>query len=232
MATGLDRFKQRIAVGWGNISQNGIKASAIFHSTGVPGAGSAYVVPAGGVVADVVGKALYQNTGTTAVPVFSLFGGGASTTYAPATGSTVYAPITGSTLYAPITGSTTYAPITGSTAYISSTGGTITGSLSVSGSITTGAIYRNYLAVSTGDYVVSSTDFVVDFTAGQNTGTLPSATSNKGQQFVLKNSSTGGWQRLQTASTSQFIDGSTNYYLSVQYAAVMVISDGVNYKVI
>jgi hypothetical protein len=101
-----------------------------------------------------------------------------------------------------------------------------------SGSNQTAEFYqlmRPYTA-QTGTYGIATTDDIVDCTSGTFTATLPTAVGVKGKQYTIKNSGTGV---ITVATTSaQTIDGASTQTIGTQYAAITVISDGANWKIV
>lgn len=98
--------------------------------------------------------------------------------------------------------------------------------ISQSGVIT----FTNKYVAQTATYAILTSDYMVDCTSGTFTATLPTAVGWTGKTFVIKNSGAG---TITIATTSaQTIDGSSTVSLSTQYAAIAVISDGANYKII
>lgn len=87
-----------------------------------------------------------------------------------------------------------------------------------------------YLAVASANYTLTSSDYAVNWTAGTQTATLPSAVlAGAGKQYVIKNSGTG---MLTVATTSsQTIDGQLYQYLN-QWDSITVVSDGSNWLII
>lgn len=82
----------------------------------------------------------------------------------------------------------------------------------------------------TSNYTIKQTDFFIDCTGGSFTVSLPTAAAISGKQFSIKNSGTGAITI--DANGSETIDGMLNFILSTQYEAILVASDGANWKVI
>ena len=76
-------------------------------------------------------------------------------------------------------------------------------------------------------YSIRTSDYVVNFTSGTVTATLPTSVGATGKIYIIKNSGTGV-VTINTTS-SQTIDGSTTYSLSSQYKYVQVMSNGSNW---
>jgi hypothetical protein len=92
--------------------------------------------------------------------------------------------------------------------------------------ITKGSIVFPYQAASA-TYAVKTSDYLLDFTTGTFTATLPTATGCQGKTYVFKNSGTG---IITIATTSsQTIDGVTTSILATQYATITVVSNGANW---
>lgn len=88
---------------------------------------------------------------------------------------------------------------------------------------------RKAIVAKTTTYAAAKTDHIINATSGTFTVTLPTAVSDTGREFVLKNSGTGV---LTIATTSsQTIDGSTTRTLN-QYDSLTVVSDGANWIII
>ncbi len=96
-------------------------------------------------------------------------------------------------------------------------------------STATYGLLTGYVA-KTGNYTLTISDNVVDFTSGTSTATLPTAASITGTQYTIKNTGTG----VTTVATtsSQTIDGSTVYTLPFQYAFVTLQSNGSNWLIV
>jgi len=78
-------------------------------------------------------------------------------------------------------------------------------------------------------YNVSLVDAVIDC-SGTFTVTLPTAVGIVGKVYIIKNSGTG---IISIACfDSETIDGLVTRHSDVQYQAIMVVSDGANWKVI
>ena len=82
----------------------------------------------------------------------------------------------------------------------------------------------------TSNYTVKQTDFFVDCTGGTFTVSWPTAAAISGKQFCIKNSGTG--VITIDANGSETIDGALTFLLATQYEAILVASDGANWKVI
>lgn len=79
-------------------------------------------------------------------------------------------------------------------------------------------------------YAINTNDYLVQFTSGTFTATLPTAVGCTGKTYILKNSGSGVVTIATTSS--QTIDGTTTYILSMQYKYVKVVSDGSNWAII
>ena len=79
-------------------------------------------------------------------------------------------------------------------------------------------------------YTITSTDYMIDYTSGTFTVTLPSAIGITGQIFVIKNSGTG--TITIAPNGTETIDGATSKTLTVQYSGYTLMSDGANFKII
>lgn len=90
---------------------------------------------------------------------------------------------------------------------------------------TRGSIVLPYQAAIT-TYPIKTSDYLVDFTTGTFTATLPTAVGCVGKTYVLKNSGTGVITIATTSS--QTIDGMTTNSL-IQYATITVVSNGANW---
>lgn len=82
----------------------------------------------------------------------------------------------------------------------------------------------------TANYTLVYADGVVDFTSGNNVATLPDATTMPGKRYFIKNSGTG--VTIVNTTSAQTIDGLTRYDLIVKNSAVMMVSDGANWKIL
>lgn len=80
-----------------------------------------------------------------------------------------------------------------------------------------------------GTYTVVGTDHTI-FANGTFTVTLPTAAGRTGQQFCIKNIGTG--TVTVGTTSSQTIDGSTTFSLTVQYQSITVESDGSNWFIV
>ena len=96
------------------------------------------------------------------------------------------------------------------------------------GSLSTGTVVKNYIAV-TSAYTVTYQDFMVECTSGTFAVTLLSAAGITGQEFEVKNSGTG--TITVTPDGSETIDGAATVVLA-QYDAVKVMSNGTNWIVV
>lgn len=92
-----------------------------------------------------------------------------------------------------------------------------------------GSFSLPYAATST-NYAISASDYLIDYTSGTATTTLPTAVGIVGRVYVIKNSGTGSVVIDTTAS--QTIDGQTTMLLGVQYESLTVMSNGANWLVI
>lgn len=98
--------------------------------------------------------------------------------------------------------------------------------------ITGGGIIKSgtpYVA-KTATYSILASDEVVDCTSGTFNTTLPTAVNLTGKRFTIMNSGAG----IITVDTTggQTINGISTVTLDIQYAAVTVVSDGANWKII
>lgn len=145
--------------------------------------------------------------------------------------------------------------VTGGTAVVqgmtvSASGGTdlkqTGGSLSVSGSnysTTVGTITQGdpfaaqgvALVTKTTNYTVTNSDhyILVDSTSGPVTITLPSAVGLDAKERVIKDwKGTSAMNAITIATTSsQTIDGATNFVLSSNYTALSIVPDGANWSI-
>lgn len=94
--------------------------------------------------------------------------------------------------------------------------------------ITNGSIVLPYATAST-TYAVKTSDYLLNFTTGTFTATLPTAVGCTGKNYILKNSGTGAITIATTSS--QTIDLSSTYPLGSQNKYVHVVSDGANWIV-
>lgn len=92
--------------------------------------------------------------------------------------------------------------------------------------VTTGSIVLPY-ATASSTYAIRTQDYLVNFTSGTFTATLPTAVGCTGKEYRLKNSGTGVITIATTSS--QTIDGATTYSLGSQWKYVSVVSTGVNW---
>lgn len=88
----------------------------------------------------------------------------------------------------------------------------------------------NTYSAKTANYTLIPADYIIDFTTGSNTGTLPSAVDNPNKRYTIKSSSSGTTTISTTAS--QTIDGASSQTLTVQNSAIHLISDGANWKIL
>lgn len=88
---------------------------------------------------------------------------------------------------------------------------------------------RKAIVAKTTTYAAAKTDHIINATSGTFNVTLPTAVSDTGREFIVKNSGTGVIT-LDTTS-SQTIDGATTRTLN-QYDSLTVVSDGSNWIVI
>lgn len=86
------------------------------------------------------------------------------------------------------------------------------------------------LTQESGNYILTSSDYYVEFIAGDATVNLPAANGLVGQEFVIKNSSTG----IITLDPdgSETIDGELTVLLSTQYDALTIVSNGTNWIIV
>lgn len=88
---------------------------------------------------------------------------------------------------------------------------------------------KSYTA-KTSNYPVTADDNFIDCTSGTFTVTLPAAaTAGAGKEYVIKNSGTGVITVV--VSGGGLIDAVTSKILSMQYATIVVTSDGTNWKI-
>lgn len=92
--------------------------------------------------------------------------------------------------------------------------------------VTTGSIVLPY-ATASSTYAIRTQDYLVNFTSGTFTATLPTAVGCTGKEYRLKNSGTGVITIATTSS--QTIDGATTYSLGSQWKYVSVVSTGANW---
>lgn len=94
--------------------------------------------------------------------------------------------------------------------------------------------FATALTSKTASYVAASTDhtILVNATSGTATITLPTAVSKTGRQYIVKKTDSSGNAVTVATTSSQTIDGSTTFSLSLQNKFVQVISDGANWQVI
>lgn len=78
-------------------------------------------------------------------------------------------------------------------------------------------------------YAILTTDHMINATSGTFTATLPTAASNTGKTFIIKNSGTGVLTLATTSS--QTIDGATTRTMN-EHDSVTVVSNGSNWVVI
>ncbi len=78
-----------------------------------------------------------------------------------------------------------------------------------------------------GDTNILPDDYLIGYTSGNYTATLPNAAGIQGQQFVIKNSGTG----IITVTGNETIDGNLSIGLN-QYDSLTVVSNGENYLII
>ena len=88
---------------------------------------------------------------------------------------------------------------------------------------------RKAYAAKTTTYAAAKTDHIINCTSGTFNVTLPTAVSDTGREFIIKNSG-AGTITVDTTS-SQTIDGGSSVALA-QYESVTVISDGANWIVV
>lgn len=92
--------------------------------------------------------------------------------------------------------------------------------------VTNGSIVLPY-ATASATYAIKTSDYLLNFTSGTFTATLPTAVGCTGKNYILKNAGTGAVTIATTSS--QTIDGATTYSLGSQYKYVHVVSDGANW---
>lgn len=81
----------------------------------------------------------------------------------------------------------------------------------------------------TGNYTLVATDYLVEYTSGSHTATLPSAVGLTGQEFEIKNSGTG--TITVDADGAETIDGALTQALG-QYDAMKIMSNGTNWMIV
>ena len=100
--------------------------------------------------------------------------------------------------------------------------------IDTAGNTTIASLTQSYTPISS-TYTIGASDSLVDCTTGSFTVTLPTAVGIAGREYTIKNSGTGSITLMTTSS--QFIDGSSSYLLSVQYKYVKVVSNGTNWLI-
>ena len=96
--------------------------------------------------------------------------------------------------------------------------------------ITKGSIVFPYASATT-TYAVKTSDYLVNFTTGTFTATLPTSVGQAGKTYIFKN--TGATSVITIATTSsQTIDGSATYMLTALNKYVSVVSDGANWIIV
>ena len=81
----------------------------------------------------------------------------------------------------------------------------------------------------TGNYTITTTNYLVEYTTGSFTVTLPTAAGIQGHEFQIKNSGTGSI--TVDADGTETIDGSLTKTL-VQYDAMKIMSNGINWIIV
>ena len=108
--------------------------------------------------------------------------------------------------------------------------GTVTPSstVQVQGSFATALVSKN------SNYSIGSMDSVIlgDASSGTLTFSLPTAVGIVGRQYTIKKSDSSANTIAVSTTSSQTIDNSTSYSLSVQFQYVTLVSDGTNWAVI
>lgn len=86
----------------------------------------------------------------------------------------------------------------------------------------------------TAGYTIKTSDYVIlcDATSAGFTLTLPDATANFGQVYVIKKTDSSGNAVTISTILSQKIDGASSASIATQNEAVMIMSDGTNWQVI
>lgn len=101
---------------------------------------------------------------------------------------------------------------------------------------TTKGIKVNRTASAAGNYNVLSTDYIVaktGITGGGDTVTLPDATTNSGQVFIIKDESgSAATNNITVATAAGNIDGVATFTMNVNYGSAGFYSNGTNYFVI
>lgn len=91
--------------------------------------------------------------------------------------------------------------------------------------------YVRAYAAKTAAYTLTTSDYLVEWTSGTVAATLPTAASDTGREFIIKNSGTGVIT-INTTS-SQTIDGTASGVITLnQYDSIHVFSNGTNWLVI
>lgn len=101
--------------------------------------------------------------------------------------------------------------------------------IQISASGSTGGQSNAYQSI-TGNTTLTTANYITNVTSGNSTITLPTAVGNSGVQFVIKNSGSG--TVTVNTTSAQTIDGNSTYIINVQYADVIVASNGTNWVVI
>ena len=86
----------------------------------------------------------------------------------------------------------------------------------------------------TANYIATVDNLVilVDATAGNVNITIPTARNNNGKLFVVKKIDSTANTVTITPYGTQLIDGSSTVVISVQYTAVMIVSDNFNWWIL
>lgn len=73
---------------------------------------------------------------------------------------------------------------------------------------------------------------LVDTTSAPITLTLPTAVGITGRVYFIKRTSGGKSMATIATTSSQTIDGASNYYLPAQYHSICLMSDGANWMIL
>lgn len=95
--------------------------------------------------------------------------------------------------------------------------------------IAASTVSRKAYTNATGDYTLRTVDYLVEYTGGTYTVTLPSAVGLQGQEFEVKNSGTGAIT-VDTYGTETMDDSLTK--IVGQYDGMKVMSNGTNWIIV
>ena len=177
-------------------------------------------------------------TGTTAGDDFNFTSGQGTRTFTTGTNNVINIRNGASQAFAPTSG-TGVLNIINIPTVINQTGGAngITRGLHINPTLTSAADFRGIevtngsivlpYATASATYAIKTSDYLLNFTSGTFTATLPTAVGCTGKNYILKNAGTGAVTIATTSS--QTIDGATTYSLGSQYKYVHVVSDGANW---